>query len=82
MAANLKVGTKLANGALVLAVKRDLVLAFWQGHAPFVTWRVDEDLNAHLGHYHDDLDEALAEFDERANSIRPMMRQVYLGEDS
>tara|TARA_B110000046_G_scaffold185194_2_gene225978 strand:- start:1282 stop:1566 length:285 start_codon:yes stop_codon:yes gene_type:complete len=49
---------KLANGAVVLARQTDVrswgkpgefVLAYF--HNQFVTWWVDEELNAHWGHY-------------------------------
>jgi len=57
----------LNNGASVLAVKPSqngfVVLANFNGS--FVTWAVDNDMNAYWGHYFETQDEALDDFNIR-----------------
>jgi hypothetical protein len=57
----------LNNGASVLAVKPSqngfIVLAKFNGS--FVTWSVDNDMNAYWGHYFETMDEALEDFNIR-----------------
>ena len=55
--------TKLKNGAMLLDVNGDVVLAKWEGHFhPYVTWRLTEDGHTFLGHYFAKLDEAVKDF--------------------
>lgn len=61
----------LKNGAFVIEYHysrlndRRTVVAEWWGSCPFVTWRVDEEGNAWLGHYFQSLDEAMQDFQKR-----------------
>ena len=45
------IGTTLPNSAQILALSDDTVLA-WFRDSELVTWKIDEDLNAHWGSYH------------------------------
>jgi hypothetical protein len=83
----MKIGTKLNNGAIVLAAKPEfrsatrigatvyVVLCWWDhggliwrnSTSPFVTWKVDEvGMEAYLGHYFEDIEEAVANYQERS----------------
>lgn len=70
----LKPGTQLNNGAVV-ALSSDLgdeyvVLAYWNGHTrPWVTWKVDKELNAAFGRYHTDQLVAINDYKERGGGI-------------
>ncbi len=67
------IGTKLKNGATVLAyretvVKRVVAADFGADHGsstPFATWRLDEGGNAFWGHYFETAAEAVADLDRR-----------------
>ena len=69
---NTQTAPTLRNGAIVLkqfyspTTCRMTVLAEWHGEHKFVTWRVDGDGNAYLGHYFKTYAEALADYFERA----------------
>lgn len=59
-------GDKLPNGAIVLQMRGDTVLALYRGNwQPWVTWRLDDDHNAYLGHYFATLAHAMADFEKR-----------------
>ncbi len=57
----------LKNGALVIAMAPNTVLARWGrgGRLEFVTWYVDEDGNTYSGHYFTDIKEAAIDYEER-----------------
>jgi len=65
--------SRLKNGAFVLEAfyssltERRTVLAEWKQntHHPYVTWRLDENGNAYLGHYFSTLDAATEDFNQR-----------------
>lgn len=58
----------LKNGATLIERKNGIVLAKRdQDIHPFVTWAEDADGNTYWGHYHGDLIEAVADFEERAS---------------
>ena len=60
--------TKLKNGAIQIERKGNTVLALWEGHHhPYVTWRINEQGDTYLGHYFEDVVEAVRDFDQRAN---------------
>ena len=63
----MKIGDKLSNGAIVIATKHDLVLALWAENTvtPYVTWRVDRDGSLYMGHYHQEIAVAVADYEER-----------------
>ena len=53
MREKIKIGSILRNGAVVLAMDDEFVLAFWEGHTfPFVTWRCDDRGYTVSGNYH------------------------------
>ena len=59
-------GDTLPNGAIVLKMRGETVLALWRGSwQPWVTWQLDDDHNAYLGHYFATLARALEDFDKR-----------------
>lgn len=69
MKTDIKVGSKLPNGASVLAVRNGklgypIVLAEWQNgsHRPFVTWTCDTQGNAYWGNYFSNLEEATTDY--------------------
>jgi hypothetical protein len=61
----MKPGTILKNGATALhflqrSDDKQLVLACWDDHHHrFVTWRLDKDGNTFLGHYFDNINDAM-----------------------
>jgi hypothetical protein len=61
-------GDRLPNGAIVLKMRGEIVLALYPGWQPWVTWRLDDDHNAYLGHYFETLARALEDFDKRTLS--------------
>ena len=70
---NMVAGTRLKNGAVVIAYKeagdkRVVVADFGANHlsvTPYVTWRVDEGGNTFSGHYHATQAEAFRDFVDR-----------------
>jgi hypothetical protein len=64
----MKPGSKLKNGATVLAFKgagdKRVVLAHWEhnSYTPYVTWRLDPCDHTFLGHYFAEIGEATADF--------------------
>ena len=67
---DLKVGYVLKNGAVVdyfvITPHATTVLAYWEGnYHPWVTWRLDEKGNAHLGNYFKDHEDAAKNLKER-----------------
>jgi hypothetical protein len=64
-----RVGSKLSNGATILAVyargDRRFVLADNVGAQPFVTWAIDDEGDAFRGRFFTSLDEAAADLTER-----------------
>lgn len=60
-------GDKLPNGAIVLCLRGEIILALNPGNwQPWVTWRIDADHNAYLGHYFGSLEEAISDFNARS----------------
>lgn len=59
-------GDTLPNGATVLCLRGEFVLALNPGRQPWVTWRLDDAHNAHSGHYFGSLERALADFNARS----------------
>ena len=68
MPTTLAPGDRLPNGATVVAIRNDVVLALRPGHVydPYVTWSIGPDGGTYSGHYHNHLDEAVADFADRA----------------
>ena len=72
-----KVGDTCANGAIILDIKRTvgdgwIVLCLWAAsspHHPYVTWwgfwSDKGELRTSMGHYHDQLSQAIVDFDKR-----------------
>lgn len=61
-----KAGESLPNGARIMHTRGRLVLAFWTGrHHPWITWKVDDEGNAHSGHYFSSEPEGLKDLHER-----------------
>ena len=58
-------GDRLPNGAIVIQMRGEIVLALYPGWQPWVTWRLDAEHNAYLGHYFATLARALEDFDKR-----------------
>lgn len=59
----------LANGAQVIALAGDVVLAMREGGSTsveYVTWRIDAGGACYWGHYFNDIAAAAADFNERA----------------
>jgi|WetSurMetagenome_2_1015567.scaffolds.fasta_scaffold1033859_2 hypothetical protein len=53
----------LKNGAVVIARHIDIVLCKWDDQ--YVTWTVDDEGNAYLGHYHMNIFSAVADYGNR-----------------
>lgn len=72
-----KRGDRCANGAIILDIKKTIgdgwiVLCLWADkspHHPFITWwgfwSETGELRTSMGHYHDQLSEAVVDFDNR-----------------
>lgn len=62
------IGTKLNNGATVIAQHGDVVLCHWrEGKSfEFIVWNIDSEGNAFWGRYTDDLEVALELFKEKS----------------
>jgi hypothetical protein len=64
----------LKNGAKVLKSFWDrpngsIVLCSWKDDAEFVTWRIDDEGNAFLGHYFETYGEAFRDFMDRGAKL-------------
>ena len=63
----MKIGQRLSNGGLVIAVRDDVVLANWNGQ--YVTWRFDDNGDCYWGRYHgEDFQSASDDFKARASN--------------
>lgn len=64
----MQAGDRLPNGAVVIIRHGDVVLCYTgeETLCSFVTWRINEKGHAFWGHYHEDLESAVAEFYRRA----------------
>lgn len=77
-----KIGDRLANGAIVLDVYHDTqgytrVVAHWEHNSmPFVYWTIDSELNANWGHYFKTLIEVARYAHERAKQDRGIAYQI------
>ena len=61
-------GDKLANGALVIAIDNNVVLALWvDSYHPYVTWNIDAFSGLYAGHYFDNIVPAATDYDNRVN---------------
>lgn len=72
-----KVGDRISNGAVILDIKRTvgdgwIVLCLWADQSPYhpyVTWWAywsqAGELSASMGHYYDQLSQAIVDFDNR-----------------
>jgi len=65
----MEIGTKLRNGAIVLAHKQDYVLALDIDKSEFATWLIDTQGNTCAGYYFHDLNTALDNFKSRLGVI-------------
>ena len=66
-ALGLRPGYRLRNGAMIVAVSGDIVLAVREGETyPYVTWALDEEGHAYRGRYYLDIEAALQNYARRA----------------